>query len=243
MTIHKWINATVFTASVLTASLCAATASGSILFTEDFESPDVAANAGDGYTTGATPSSWVRASQGFGSTRHGITDKAGGDFSAPAGNDQAYAFRYTNSGITTGVGVIGDLSLVSAYVVSFDVVLDGGGTGATNTPYTAELVAFSPGDNRTEHRGGRPGSILASASGNAPGDGSFATISFSFAPDAFADAADLGKDLGLRFLGATNSAIIDNVTVAAVPESSTFALVGLAGLMLAGFAIRRARRK
>ena len=38
-------------------------------------------------------------------------------------------------------------------------------------------------------------------------------MTFQYTPDPEADAADLGKDLGLRFYGATVSALIDNVTL------------------------------
>ena len=52
-----------------------------VLFFEDFENPDVPS-----YSQGITPDAWVRAAQGYGSSDHGMTDKSGGDFSAPSTN-------------------------------------------------------------------------------------------------------------------------------------------------------------
>ncbi|NNC87705.1 MAG: hypothetical protein HKN82_04505 [Akkermansiaceae bacterium] len=185
-----------------------------LLFSEDFESPDVAANAGDGDTNKTLPDNgnWVGATQGFGANRRGITDKAGGDFSAPDPNMQAFAFRYTNSGLTTAEGAIGALAAGVTYTVTFDVVRDDGRN--SGTPYNMEFIALDPGANRTECRGARPGTILASTSGNAPGDGTWATVSIDFTPEA--GDPSLGRDIGVRFLGATTSAIIDNVSVTSV---------------------------
>jgi hypothetical protein len=84
------------------------------------------------------------------------------------------------------------------------------------TYYKVELVAFGTGDDnaaRNECRGARPGTILASRTGNAMGT-TLETISFDFTAEA--GDPSLGKDLGIRFLGATTSAIIDNVLVTAV---------------------------
>ena len=89
-----------------------------VLFQEDFENPDVPS-----YSQGITPDIWVRAAAGYGSGDHGMTDKSGGDFAAPSGNEQAYAFRYTNSGITTKEKALGSpLAFGGGYEVSFDVV-------------------------------------------------------------------------------------------------------------------------
>ncbi|NNM28514.1 MAG: hypothetical protein HKO57_03275, partial [Akkermansiaceae bacterium] len=196
------------------------------LFTEGFEDPDVPGYSQNTVPYNVVPSNvtWVGATQGFGANRRGLTDKAGGDFSAPDPNQQAYAFRYTNSGLTTAQGVIGTLEEDTTYTVTFDVVRDDGLNAGT--PYSMELVAFGPGDDnaaRNECRGARPGTILATAAGNAPGDGSFATISIDFTPDPGTHAADIGKDLGIRFLGATTSALIDNVQLTAIGPGNSFA--------------------
>jgi len=153
---------------------------------------------------------WVGATQGFGANRRGITDKAGGDFGAADPNMQAFAFRYTNSGLTTAEGVIGSFAAGVTYTVSVAVVRDDGRNAGT--PYTVQLVAFAPGAARDDCRSTPAGStVLASSGGNAPGDATWATVSFDFTPDA--GDPSLGKDIGVRFLGATTSAIIDNVSV------------------------------
>ncbi len=208
---------TEFTALVAVAMLLAlvAPARAVIVFTEDFETPDVA-----GYSQGTTPSGWVRASVGYRSSYHGITDKASGDFSAPDPNHQAYAFRYTNSGIATAEGVLSGtdgLLPTSTYTLSFDVTKDYGSLGSPpkpGLPYKADLVAVPAGASRTDMRGSTipPGSsLLASTSGNAPSDGSFANAGLAFTPDA-SHSSVLGYDVGVIFRGATDSAIIDNVS-------------------------------
>jgi beta-lactam-binding protein with PASTA domain len=178
------------------------------LFSEDFESP----SAPMGYAQGTLPDNgnWVGAIAGFGGNRHGIIDKAGGGFSAPDPNHQGYAFRYANSGLTTAEGVIGAVAQDVIYTVSFDVVRDDGFNAGT--PYSAELVAMVPEDDRSNATSTRTGSNLATTSGNAPADGSFATVTLQF----IVQPGDLriGKDLALRFLGGNSGrAIIDNVSV------------------------------
>jgi hypothetical protein len=191
--------------------------SAGLLFSEDFESPDVAPASGGDINNGSLPDNgnWVGANQGFGATRRGITDKAGGDFSAPDPNMQAFAFRYTNSGVTTAEGAVGALAADTTYTITFDVIQDSGRNDGT--PYTAQLIAFGAGAARNDCRSTPAGSnILASKSGSAPDDGSFATVSFEFAPESGTHDAQLGKDLGIRFIGATTTATIDNVRVTSV---------------------------
>jgi len=188
-------------------------AQAAVIFSESFESPVV-----EGYAQGTAPDNgnWVKAAQGHKSNYHGLVNKDGGDFTAPAGNDQAYAFRYTNSGLTTAEGVIGVLEEGVTYTVSFDVVRDDGLNAGT--PYNVQLIAFADGAARDDVRNTPAGStLLRSASGNAAGDGTWTTISFDFTADANY-AASLGRDIGFRIKGATTSAIYDNVQLdAALP--------------------------
>ncbi|MDA7881670.1 Ig-like domain-containing protein [Akkermansiaceae bacterium] len=183
-----------------------------VLFSENFENPDVGANAGDGDTNKTLPNngSWVGASQGFGADRRGITDKAGGDFNAADPNMQAFAFRYTNSGLTTSEGVIGDLAGGVTYTVSVDVIRDDGRNAGTG--YHVQLIAFGEGARRDDCRTTPSGStILASSNSNASGDGLWKTVDFEFTAEA--GHPDLGEDLGVRFIGATTTAIVDNLVV------------------------------
>ncbi len=186
-----------------------------VLFHEDFENPDVAE-----YSQGITPEIWVRASVGYGAVQHGVTDKSDGDFSAPAGNEQAYAFRYKNSGITTKEFALGPpLAFGGGYEVSFDVVMDNSTSGRA---YNVGLIAFGAGAVRNDCRSIPTGSTqLATATGNAPADGSIATVTFTFIPNATTHAAEFGKDPGIRVKGSGASAIIDNIRFRAIPGTST----------------------
>jgi len=181
------------------------------LLNEDFESPTTPV----AYSEGTLPDNgkWVKATGGFGAGRVGINDKAGGDFTAPDPNHQVFAFRYTNSGVTSYEGAIALMVLGTTYTVSFDVVMD-----IDKTPYMAQFIAFTNGAARNDCRSTPAGStILASQNGNALGDGSFTNITFQFTPDPVDDIADIGKDLGVRFIGASSSASIDNVIVTWIP--------------------------
>ena len=177
---------------------------GGVVFFEDFESPEVS-----GYVQGSVPPGWVKANQGFNSTYHGMVNKDSGHFTAPDPNDQAYAFRYTNSGVTTAEGTLDFLQANGTYKVTFDVVMNNETSG---TSYNAELIAFGAGDPRNDCRSAPANStVLASATGNAPSDGTWQTVTFSFIADAVTHAAELNKDLGIRFRGATGACIVDNV--------------------------------
>ncbi len=182
-----------------------------VLFQENFEAPDVPS-----YSQGITADIWVRAALGYGSGDHGMTDKSGGNFSAPAGNDQAYAFRYTNSGITTKEKALGSpLAMGGGYEVSFDVVKDNSNSG---TGYNVTLIAFGTGAVRNDCRSTPTGStVLATKTGNASNTGSITTVSFTFIPNATTHAAEFGKDLGIRVIGSLGSAIIDNIRFRAIP--------------------------
>jgi hypothetical protein len=184
---------------------------GGISLTEDFESPVVS-----GFSQGTLPGNgnWVGSNDGFGSDQKGIVNKDGGDFSATAPNDQGFAFRYTNTGITTAEGAFAALAEGVTYNISFDVVRDDGKNAGT--PYNCELIAFPAGADRADHgNGGLPAGavVLASATGDAPTDGTWETVSFAFTPDAVAHANEIGMDLGVRFWGGSTSAIIDNFSI------------------------------
>jgi hypothetical protein len=230
---RKKILSTLAALASVTFFFAPATLQATIILTEDFESPDVTAAQSDGNTSGAIPTGWVGATQGFGATRRGIVDEAHGDFTDPVG-EQAFAFRYTNSGLTTAEGEIGVLTLGATYTVLFDVVLDGHNS---TTPYNAYLAAFDAGaTTRNDVRSDtNQRTILTSTSGNATNDGLYTQVSFSYTVDGTTPVGLLGKDVGLVFRGASSSAIIDNVSVdvvTAIPEPATLALLGLGGLAM-----------
>lgn len=233
------------TAAVAALAIYASSANAVIIFAEDFESvedgfypvladdpgaaPDVTAAQSDGNTSGAFDSNyWVKANQGFGSGRQGLVDEDHGDFTDPAGK-QAYAFRYTNSGLTTVEGLIGTLAAGNTYIVSFDVVLDGHNS---TTPYRVSLVTFDGAARNDVRNNTGATATLASANGDATGDGLYTTVTFSYTSDGTESV--LGHDVALRIFGATSSAIIDNVTVddGTIPEPASLALIGLGGLVM-----------
>ena len=49
--------------------------------------------------------------------------------------------------------------------------------------------------------------------GNATTNGSVTTVSFEFTAEVGVHDLDVGKDLGIRMVGGTNSAVMDNVKV------------------------------
>jgi hypothetical protein len=127
-------------------------------------------------------------------------------------------------------------------MISFDVVMDGVATGI---PYSAGIVLFDgTGTRNSLNSAGMAqgtAAVLKTVGGNASTDGAYTTITFSYtAGDPVVDnngagsgtsttwlPALLGKDVALRFKGATNSAIIDNVsvTVVPIPEPSSLAML------------------
>jgi autotransporter-associated beta strand protein len=181
-----------------------------VLYTENFEAPDVT-----GYVQGTTPSTWVKANQGFGSTSHGLIDKAGGAFSVPDPNQQGYAFRYGNTGITTAEGVIGTIAAGNTYEVSFDVIRDGTTGG---TAYSVKMMGFTAGAARNDCRGDGTAIVLGSTTGNATSDGLLTKVTFQATVNAGSSA--IGRGFGLRFIGSSSSAIVDNVRVRASGPSA-----------------------
>ncbi len=187
-----------------------------VLLQEGFESPVVT-----GYQENTIPNTgkWIGATNGYQSNWRGLVNKDGGAFANPDPlNHQGYAIHYGNAGITTAEGVMELVQLGARYDVSFRVVRDGSDTVNTATYYQAELLAVPRGADRSSVINMPVGArLLATASGNAPADGSFQTVNFSFTPDAIANADAIGYDLTLRFKkpGVGFGAIIDDVQVSA----------------------------
>ncbi|MDT8389968.1 MAG: tandem-95 repeat protein [Lentisphaeria bacterium] len=191
--------------------------------------PDVASYTVANTSGQANTALWVRAASGYGSSRNGLVDESensGLNFADPAGT-QAYAFRYTNTGVTTVEGIIGALTSGTTITVSFDVVMDGYNGG---TAYDALLVLFDAGAarNAVEYGNKDTAAVLARSSGNVAVDGNYYTVNFSYTVgdpvvDNDGDSSTstgttfltslLGKDIALRFDGASGSANIDNVQV------------------------------
>lgn len=195
-----------------------------LVFSERFESPWVTTTSAlqDGAThdRGQLPDNgnWILATQGFGANRSGLVHKSFGDFTAPPGNNQAYYFGYTNSGLTTSESAISNtLSLGLTYNLSFDVARDNNKSSST---YRMELVAFDSweGDSvRNEVRDNiRPGHVLAYASGTVTTNDLSKRVTITFEPDEQLHAAHLGKSIGIRFIGNSSHPIIDNVELGIV---------------------------
>lgn len=194
---------------------------------------------------------WVDTTTGFGSDRQGlINENAVNEVAVlpPEGGSQAYAFRYTNSGVTTASGVIGALTVGTTITVSFNVFVDAF-NGGNN--YAVYLATFN-GGTRVDMDDGGPAqgttALLARAVGAATSE-AYQTVSFSYTVgDDMIDqngdtvpynSAVLGHDIAIRFDGQTSAASWDNVSVdiTVVPEPSA-ALLGSLGLL----ALLRRRR-
>ena len=177
-----------------------------ILLNEDFESPVVS-----GYSSGSLPDNgnWIASTQGYKANENGLVNKDGGDFSnASLINDQGYAIRYGNAGVTTAEGVLGVVEAGATYTVTFETVMDGSNS---TTAYHAQLIAFGPSGDYTDTRSIIDGELLVELIGEAPSDGTFGSNSLSITIDPVANAGNVGRNLALRFR--SNSAIIDNVQV------------------------------
>jgi hypothetical protein len=200
-------------------------AQAEIVFSEDFESPDVSTTSttqyGGTYHNNIVPNSnWIGATQGFGANRRGVVAEQFGDYTAPPENGaQAYYFGYTNSGITTAEGAIGELVMSATYTASFDIARD---NNQTSSSYAAQLIAFGDGVLRDDVRSTPAGStVLASVNGSVTTNDMSTTVSFQFTSD-INYLGELGKDIGFRFLGNSSNPIIDNVTLdVLVPDPLT----------------------
>ncbi|MDX1681129.1 MAG: hypothetical protein R3242_10405, partial [Akkermansiaceae bacterium] len=158
---------------------------------------------------------WVVASNGFGSSDQGAN---------LIGTNNVWSFRYTNSGLTTAFEAIGALQAGWTYTVTFDATADtAGATGGS-----VGFVTFDGAGTRNAFNGGgistNVSAVLTSTSYTT---GTSITLSYT----ADGSEGTLGQDVSLRFLGATTSSNIDNITVTAVPEP-TAALLGSLGVLL-----------
>lgn len=193
---------------MLVMAIIASGAHAAVMFYESFESPVVA-----GYSQGTSPDNgnWVRSNVGFGSGSHGIINNDAAVYPTPYGN-QSYAFRYTNSGLTTAEGVIGNIEAGVTYTISFAAGAD---QDLTKLPYRFQIVTFGAEENRQDVDGGPAGTVIASVSGDAPEDGSWGTVTLEFTvdPEVPGQVAAVGKDMALRFLGGSTTANIDYVKV------------------------------
>lgn len=193
---------------ILVIAVTAAAANAAVIFYESFESPVVT-----GYANNTVPDNgnWVGANQGYGASNRGLNNEGDGlDWTTPYGN-QVYSFRYTNSGLTTSEGAIGNLEAGVTYTISFAVAAD---QDLTKLPYNVQLIAFDAEVARNDCREVPAGAVvLATAGGSAPEDGSWSVVSFDFTADAVDNAASIGKDFGIRFIGGSTSANIDYVKV------------------------------
>ena len=222
---------TFFSTLTAAALLTATGAQAAVVFSSDME--------GHGNTDDNTlssydkhnplPTGWIDAKAGFGNDRAGLN---------LVGTNTVYSFRYTNSGLTTVDGVIGDLTAGETYTISFDVSLDNGDA----SPFTVGLVTFADGADRTSINGSisdDTSAVLASTSGSWTGSEwtagggaivSGSTITFSYTADG--TEGSLGDDLAIRLDGASTSANIDNVVVDVVPEPGSLALLGLGAVLI-----------
>ncbi len=195
-----------------------------VVFADNFEAganiyggttPDVTTYTLANTSRQANTTLWVRPTVAFGAASNGLIDESensGANFTDPVGS-QAYAFRYTNSGVTSAAGKIGVLTAGTTYTMSFDVVMDGWDNNSTaglqaGFAYDARLIAFALGNDRATG-----GTMLKKVTGNATSDGLYKNVSFTYTTGDISDSAYLGYDLGIRFVGATSSANIDNVSI------------------------------
>lgn len=216
----------------------ATSANAGLVFTETFEgygnTDDNTVATYDKFPP--TPTNWQPTDTGaFGAKNHGLNLD---------GTNTVYTFRYTNSGLTTLEGVLGNLTAGETYTISFDVSLD----NVIDSPFDVGLLTFAPGASRNtvSSMGDGASAVLASVSGNynlggywtaTGGTVSGSTITFSYTADG--TEGTLGQDLAVRLDGASTSANIDNVKVDIVPEPGTIALMAIGGMMVA----RRRRKK
>jgi hypothetical protein len=159
--------------------------------------------------------------------------------------------------------VDGGGSIIAAGEGAQFITMGGGATGATGETHWSQTIAgFDPGQNYVL------GFMMANEHGNViPGFAIPQTINVAFtsgsdtAPQSFTEAAPVGPNYWRVWAAksivfhATNSSVtidfsaitpydvgLDNVTISAVPEPETYAMM-LAGLGLLGFAARRRKQQ
>ena len=168
-------------------------ANAQVILSESFETPQVT-----GFDDNTVPASgWIGSTEGFGATNRGLFNgtvlfPATSPFTTPLG-EQGYKLNYSNSTLTTAVGVIGGLQADVEYQVVFNAAIEGGQSGS----YWVQLVAFDAADDNTarrEGRGGRPGRVLAETIGPVTGSDMSTVGSLTFTTDG--SDPDLGKEIG-----------------------------------------------
>jgi hypothetical protein len=194
-----------------------------VLFLENFESPVVV-----GYDPQPpVPTGWLPANQGFKSSQHGLNNKTSGDWVATnqPDNNQAYAFKYTNTGLCTAEGVIGKFnSNTVTYRLTFDVGYDKcitPGDGNPSGAYRVYLCAFpdslDPILRQTFNSFGHFETWeLLQLTGSVADDNLLHTISAEYTSDPILDASWFGNDLAVAIVGATSSGVVDNIKVEVV---------------------------
>jgi hypothetical protein len=232
--------------TTLLAAGLAGSASAAVVFTDDFETPDVVSTYAISNTSQTVSSDWVRAAEGYGAGSNGLVDEAedsGNNFvDTTTGTDaQALGFRSTNSGVTSAAGILGTVTADQTITLSFSVAYDAQSNGLGQ--WTAEILGWDTADatGRNDARNTNTALLLANLSGTldepVSGAATFFEQSFSFTVgDAQVEAGDaLGKDWTVRFTrgGGGGMAMVDDVSVdlTPIPEPGTFALLaGMFGL-------------
>lgn len=194
-----------------------ATADATVIFTSDFEglgnTDDNTLATYDKYPP--SPANWDPSNTGYKSSDAGAN---------LVGTNSVWSFRYTNSGLTSKDGVIGSLTAGMTITVTFDAFLDTGGADGGEIG----IVTFDGTLSRTDTSGGmvKNTSSVLTSSGFSAGTGNSITYT------ADGTEGTIGDDVAIRFIGATTSANIDNVTVnvTSVPEPS-IAFLGSLGLL------------
>ena len=241
------MNKAILITSIFTAGLLASS-QGTVVFSDDFESPDVSGYNIVNTSKTENTAKWVDSAQGYGSDRSGLVDDVYETSGwADLNGQQAWAGRYSsNTGVTSAEGVIGNLTVGTTITASFNSMIDTYNSGSNINAY---LVTYADGATagRDDFRGEAVGTtaILAYFSGTATSTESGYQIVYTVGDDtgkngntAF-DSNLLGDDIAIRFEH-TNGALIDDVSVdiSTVPEPSAALLGGIGCLLL----LRRRRR-